>query len=126
MPVNYTTTTRNIGGVGGRNSYYAITGTGNTPGDFPSDARTTIDTENQNLRITGADVLIDGEWNDTGWTITLDSERMVSATDNATWTSGENQNGQFVRGANWKIPNPPSNAYSVFANNTTGTSNIVL
>ena len=120
MPVTHTTTVRNIGGVGSRNSYYLVTGTGNTPGDFPVDARTTIDTENQVLTITGADVLIDGEWDDTGWTITLPSEAMVSATDNATWTSGVNQNGQFVRGANWRIPNPPSNAYSVFANAATG------
>ena len=121
MAITFQNGSVTIGGVAGRTNRYEINNTGlavgvaHTPADFASIVAGTgspfvVDTENRVLTITNADVWINGRWDDTGWVITLDSERFVSANNGSEWTSGENQNGQFVRGATWRIPNPPSNA----------------
>ena len=147
MAITYNTASTNFGSAANRTSYYTIdntglsTGVSHTPADFDSDVNTGfslpsgaiifVDRQNRLLDLrqagaggTGCDVYINGRWNDTGWTIVLAAEHLVTAGDSGEWTSGVLQNGQALFGANWRLPDPPGRNWSVFANSTSSVGNV--
>ena len=64
------------------------------------------------LHIHGRDLIINGSWDDSNWTIIFDQEQYpYTNSASATWKSGENKNGEYVGGANY-ILNVPSTAYT--------------
>ena len=64
------------------------------------------------LHIHGRNLIINGSWDDTSWTILFDQEQYpYTNSASATWKSGENKNGEYVGGANY-ILNVPSTSYT--------------
>ena len=64
------------------------------------------------LHIHGRNLIINGSWDDTGWTILFDQEKYpYTNSADATWKSGNNTNGEYVGGANY-ILNVPSTSYT--------------
>ena len=64
------------------------------------------------LHIHGRDLIINGSWDDSNWTILFDQEKYpYTNSASAIWKSGENKNGEYVGGANY-ILNVPSTAYT--------------
>ena len=64
------------------------------------------------LHIHDRNLIINGSWDDSGWTIIFDQEKYpYSNSASATWKSGENKNGEYINGANY-ILNVPSTSYT--------------